>query len=170
MDWSNLFALEVPALELFLRGTLMYWFLFLTFRFVLRRDAGSLGLADILLLVIIADAAQNGMAGAYQTVTEGIVLVTTIIGWNVLLDRLAYAFPIVARFAEPPPLLLVNHGRILRANLRKEYLTKDELMSQLRIQGVDSLEQVKSARLESDGSISVIREASREKNAKSGKS
>jgi len=61
--WQELFGLSVSPFELIVRGTVVYWFLVLTFRFVLRRDAGSVGLADILLLVIIADAAQNAMAG-----------------------------------------------------------------------------------------------------------
>lgn len=72
MDWSELFAVHVSPVELIVRGTLMYWFLLLIFRFVLRRDPGSLGVADILLVVIIADASQNGMSGSYQTVAEGL--------------------------------------------------------------------------------------------------
>ena len=68
---GNLFQIHVPVFELVLRGTLVYWLLFCIFRFVLRRDVGAVGIADILLLVVIADAAQNAMAGGYQTVTEG---------------------------------------------------------------------------------------------------
>ena len=73
-----------------LRGTLVYWLLFLIFRFVLRRDVGAVGIADILLLVIVADAAQNAMSGGYDTFSEGAILVLTIVGWNWLLDFLSY--------------------------------------------------------------------------------
>ena len=58
-----------------LRGTLVYWLLFLIFRFLLRRDVGAVGIADILLLVIVADAAQNAMSGGYDTFAEGAILV-----------------------------------------------------------------------------------------------
>jgi uncharacterized membrane protein YcaP (DUF421 family) len=57
IDWGELFGLSVPALELVIRGSAIYWFLFLMFRFVLRRDIGSIGITDVLFVVIIADAA-----------------------------------------------------------------------------------------------------------------
>lgn len=81
-------------------------------RFVLRRDAGSIGLADILLLVLIADASQNAMAGDYKTVADGVVLVSTIVGWNWLTDWASFRYPAVRRFTEAPPLVLVRRGRI----------------------------------------------------------
>ena len=61
---DGIFEFHVSAWELFVRGSLIYWFLFLLFRFVLRRDAGSMGIADILLVVLIADASQNGCPGS----------------------------------------------------------------------------------------------------------
>ena len=72
---AELFAITVPPWELILRGTLMYWFLFLVFRFVMRRDVGAIGVADVLLLVLIADASQNAMSGGYESVTDGAILV-----------------------------------------------------------------------------------------------
>ena len=157
VDWAEVFAFGVSPLEIVVRGTAMYWFLFVIFRFVVRRDVGSVGVADILILVIVADAAQNGMSGEYTSLADGMLLVGTLIFWNALLDRLGFHFPAVARFVEAPPLLLVKDGRMLRANLRREYITEDEVWSQLRQQGVDSLAQVKKAYLEPDGGFSVIR-------------
>jgi uncharacterized membrane protein YcaP (DUF421 family) len=158
VDLAPLFRFGVDPLELVLRGSAVYWFLFLLFRFVLRRDAGSLGIADILLLVLIADASQNAMAGGYDTVLDGFVLVGTLLGWNWLLDWASFRFNAVRRFAEPAPLVLVRRGRILARNLRREFLTVPELMANLREQGVDKLAEVKMARMEPDGSISVIRQ------------
>lgn len=151
------FTLQLHPLELVLRGSAMYWFLFLLFRFVLRRDAGTVGIADILLLVLIADASQNAMAGGYQSVPDGIVLVATIAGWNWLLDWGSYRNHWVRRLAEPPPLVLVRRGRMVRRNLQREYITVPELMACLRESGVDKLADVKVARMEPDGHISVIR-------------
>lgn len=157
MNWETLFGIDVPVLEILIRGTVMYWFLFLIFRFVLRRDIGALGVADVLLLVVIADAAQNAFAGQYNSITEGMLLVGTIVAWNVALDSMAYYFPAFARFAEAPPLPLVREGRVLEQNLRKEFVTREELISQLRQQGVDDVRDVKQAWMESDGKVSVIR-------------
>lgn len=156
MDLPGLFTFTVAPLELVIRGTLIYWFLFLLFRFVLRRDVGSVGIADVLLVVLIADASQNAMAGGYETVAEGGVLVLTLMGWNWLLDWATFRFDAVRRFAEPPPLLLVHNGRVLHRNLRQEFLTLDDLQSQLRQNGVTRIADVRRACMESDGRFSVI--------------
>ena len=156
---QQLLGFSMSPLELVLRGTVVYWGLFLLFRFVLRRDAGAIGIADILLLVLIADASQNAMAGSYQSLSEGALLVLTIAGWNWLMDWAAYRFNAVRRFAEPDPLVLVRRGRMLEGNMRREYISTPELMAHLREQGIDKLADVKLARMEPDGRISVIRYA-----------
>jgi uncharacterized membrane protein YcaP (DUF421 family) len=156
-DIPALLELSMNPLELVVRGTLMYWFLFLLFRFVLRRDVGSIAIADVLLLVVIADASQNAMAGGYETVSDGIVLVGTIACWNLLFDWLAFRFPLVRRLLAAKPLTLVVDGKLQRRNLRKEMISQDELMAALREQGVEKVEQVKLATMESDGEISVVK-------------
>jgi uncharacterized membrane protein YcaP (DUF421 family) len=154
---QDLFAIHVSVLELVLRGTLVYWLLFAIFRFVLRRDVGAVGIADILLLVIVADAAQNAMAGGYDTFTEGAILVCTIVGWNWLLDVLSWRFSLVRRFAMPSRLTLVRDGVMQLRNMRREYITREEIEQKLREQGIASLSEVKVAYLEGDGQISVIK-------------
>lgn len=155
--WAALFRFGVSPWEIVVRGSSIYWLLFLLFRFVLRRDVGSIAIADVLLLVLIADASQNAMSGGYDSVAEGAVLVATIAFWNYALDWAAYRFDWVRRVIEPGPLLLVRRGRPLRANMRQELLTLDDLKSKLRQQGIEDLREVKAAFMESDGSISVIR-------------
>lgn len=156
-ELAGLWRFEVSPWELVLRGTAMYWFLFLLFRFALRRDAGSIGIADILLLVLVADASQNAMAGGYETVAEGMLLVATIAGWSALMDWAGYRFALLRRLLEPPAVVLVRHGRLVARNLRRELITVPELMSRLRENGIDKLAEVEYARIESDGEISVIR-------------
>jgi len=109
------------------------------------------------VLVIIADAAQNAMAGEYRSISDGIVLVTTIIAWNHLLDFLAWRFAAVRRLLEPAPLLLIDRGRVLRRHLRLEFVSEDELRAKLRENGVSDPAEVEKAYLESDGEVSVIR-------------
>lgn len=157
VDWRQLFGIEESVLELFIRGTAMYWFLFAMFRFVMRRDVGAIGVADILIVVIIADAAQNAMSGEYRSITEGFVVVGTLILWNYVTDWFNFRSPAFRRFAEPAALLLVRDGKTLEGNLRREMLTRDELMSKLREQGVEHVGEVRWAYMESDGQISVRR-------------
>jgi uncharacterized membrane protein YcaP (DUF421 family) len=135
----------------------MYWFLFLIFRVVLRRDVGSVGVADVLFVVLVADASQNAMTGGYVSVAEGAVLVATLIGWNLLLDWLAFRFAWAYRLVEPQPLLLIRRGRVQHKHLRAEMITLAELRGQLRQHGVESFDEVKAAWFESDGQISVIK-------------
>ena len=156
-DLGELFALTVSPVELVIRGTAMYWFLFLLLRFLMRRDIGSIGLADVLLLVLSADAAQNAMAGGYESVTDGCILVGTIAGWNWLLDMLAFHFPALRRIVEAKPLPLVKNGKALRRNLRKEMISMEELMAVLHHHGLEKLDQVKAATMESDGEISIVK-------------
>lgn len=156
MDLGALFALSMNPLELVVRGSAVYWFLFLILRFVLRRDVGEVGIADLLVLVLIADAAQNAMAGGYTTVTDGFILVGTIVGWNYGLDWASFRFAAVRRIVEPPPLPLIAHGQVLHRNLRREFITVEELEAKLREQGIERVEDVKRACLENDGQISII--------------
>jgi uncharacterized membrane protein YcaP (DUF421 family) len=159
MDWQQLFGIHVPLAEIVVRGSAIYWFLFLIFRFALRRDVGAVGIADVLLLVLIADASQNAMAGGYSSITEGLLLVSTIVGWNWLLDWVSAKSSLVARLVAPAPLVLIRNGRVHRDNLRREMLSLDDLKSRLRLQGIERVADVKVARLEEDGQISVIRQA-----------
>ena len=125
IDWSALFGFTQAPAELVVRGTSMYFFLWLLFRVVIRRRIGAIGMADLLVLVIIADAAQNAMAGEYTSVTDGIVLVGTIVAWNYLLDWLAFRFPRLQRWLEPSALLIVDRGRVLWRNMRLELVSQE---------------------------------------------
>lgn len=157
IDWTAMFALSKPPLELVIRGTLIYWFLFVVFRTLLQRDIGAVGIADVLLLVIIADASQNAMAGDYRSVTDGIILISTILGWNFLFDYLAFKFPSIRRLLQPRELCLIRDGRINHRNLRREFMSVDELEAKLREQGIRELAEVEAAYMESDGAVSVIK-------------
>ena len=120
--------------EIFLRGTIIYLFLFFLLR-MLRREAGAISISDLLVVVLIADAAQNARASEYKSITEGIVLVTTIVFWDYFLDWLGYRFPLLRPLVRPAPLLLIKDGHIQRRNLRQEMITEEELIEELREQG-----------------------------------
>ena len=155
IDWTSIFSPTVNLIEIVIRGTIIYLVLFFFLR-LLRREAGAIGIADLLVVVLIADAAQNAMGSKYESITEGIVLVGTILFWNYAIDSLAYKFPAFQRLVRPSPLLLIKNGELMRRNLQKEMITKEELMSQLREQGVEKIEEVKNCHMEGDGKISVV--------------
>ncbi len=161
IDWNDVFVPSVSLAEIFIRGSLLYLSLFFLLRLILKRQTSSVGVADLLVLVLIADASQNAMTGGYRSVTEGVFLVATIMFWSYALDWLGYHFRFLRRFLCPPPVPLIRNGKLLRRNLRKELITRGELMSQLREQGILDYKNVKGAYLEGDGEISVVTEDER---------
>ena len=156
VDWGQVFGIDTPLLEIFVRGSVVYLTLFFLLRIVLRREAGGLGITDLLVIVLIADAVQNAMAGDYKSITDGLLLGGTIIFWSFALDWLAYHWEPFGRFMHPRPLPLVKDGQLLRANLRRELLTEDDVMAELRQHGLEDLSTVKAAFLEFDGRMSII--------------
>jgi len=133
MDWSELFEVSVSPVEMIVRGTAMYWFLFALFRIVIRRRVGAVGMGDVLILV------------------------TTLIAWTVFTDWLSYRSKFLEKLLQPPPVPLVRDGRILHRHLRHEFVSEDELRSKLREKGVADLSEVRAAYMETDGGVSVIK-------------
>jgi uncharacterized membrane protein YcaP (DUF421 family) len=162
IDWQAVFRPSLHIGEIILRGTIVYLFLFVLLRIV-RRGAGTIGISDLIVVVLIADAAQNAMASEYKSITEGLILVTTIVFWDYFLDWLGYRFPAVRPLLRPAPSLLIKDGRIQRRNLEREMITEEELIEQLREHGVESVEEVKASYIEGDGHISVIEKDSKGK-------
>jgi uncharacterized membrane protein YcaP (DUF421 family) len=156
INWEEMFIPSDSITEIFLRGTITYLILFAFLRFFMKRQTGQLGIADLLVIVVIADAAQNAMSNDYKSITEGILLVGTIVFWNYALDWLGHRFPLIERLTRPKALPLILDGKVLRRNMRQEMITEEELMSQLRQQGVEDVKEVKKAYIEGDGNISII--------------
>jgi uncharacterized membrane protein YcaP (DUF421 family) len=156
IDWARLFVPEASILELLLRGTITYLTLFLYFRFV-RRGIGGLGITDILLLVIVADAAQGALGGNEQSITGGLIVVATVAAWDLILDWISWKVPSLRRISRAAPVLLIRDGAILNRNLSREMITAEELRAQLREQGIAGPGEVKAAFLEGDGKLSVLK-------------
>lgn len=156
IPWESIFVPSVNPLELVVRGSVIYVGTFVLLRVVAKRELGGLSVTDLIVIVFIADAAQNGMAGQYRSVTDGLILITVLIAWALALDRLAFHWPWFERLVKPPPLQVVRDGTLLRKNMRQEALTETELLAMIREQGVDDVAKVKAAYVEPDGSISVI--------------
>jgi uncharacterized membrane protein YcaP (DUF421 family) len=157
IGWSELLIPTHSAGEMMLRGTVMYLCLFLIMRFAMLRQSSTIAISDIVVIVVIADAAQNAFAKEYRSITEGLVLVATIVVWDIVLNWLSYRFKVFERLLAPAPLELVRDGRMNRRNMRKEFITEEELLSQFRQQGVSDIANVKVACVEGNGEISIVK-------------
>lgn len=156
VDWEAMFTPEANVIEIFVRGTVMYFLLVALLRITPRRTVGSLGIVDLVVVVFVAEAAGKSLGGEYVSLIDGGVLVATLVAWGVVLDWLNYNVPAVERLLSPPALPVVRNGRLLRRNMRSEFLTEDELMGKLREQGVEDISGVRVAYVEEDGGMSVF--------------
>jgi len=161
IDWRSMFVPTESVLEVIIRGTIMYLGMFALLR-IFRRQSGDVGIADLLVIVVIADAAQNGMAGDSKSITEALLLISTIVLWDWCFDWLGFRSTFFSRLLQPKELLLVSNGKMLPDNMDKELITEDDLMSQLRQMGVENISEVKKAFLESNGHFSVLTTKARE--------
>jgi uncharacterized membrane protein YcaP (DUF421 family) len=155
-DLAEALTPDVSLFETAVRGLAMYALIYILLRVVLRGRTGSTTMSDLLVLVLIADAAQNAMAAEYSSLANGAVLVATIVFASFALDWLGYRIPAIERYVHPDRKPLIVNGRMIRRNLEQELMTEDELMTQLRLQGVERVSDVKAAYLEGNGEISVI--------------
>lgn len=157
IDWRAIFVPQNSLVEPVIRGTIMYLGILVMLRLVLRRQVGGIGTADVLVVVLIAEVAGNSIAPAEQSVVEGLLLVATIFFWSYLIEWLQFRYPGFQRLIRDPKLKLIDKGRLLRRNMRREFVTREELMAQIREQGLENCSEVKAAYLEADGSISIIK-------------
>jgi uncharacterized membrane protein YcaP (DUF421 family) len=157
VDWQELIVPTHSLLEMVVRGTISYLALFLILRFVMKRQSSTIGIADILVIVVIADAAQNSFSKEYASFTEGVVLVLTIVFWDTVLNWLSFRFKFFERLLAAAPLPLIENGRLNRRNMRREFITEDELRSHLRQEGLRDVAEVEMACLEANGEISVVK-------------
>jgi uncharacterized membrane protein YcaP (DUF421 family) len=161
IDWDQMLTFTVSPVELVIRGTLTFLLLFCLFRFIVHRDVGALGVSDLLVLVVIADAAQNAMSDDYHSLPDGVVLIGTIIGWNFALNYLSFHFEAVRRFTLPRPLCLVRDGVRQRRNMKRELIADEELDEMLREHEIADVSEVARAFLEPDGQLTVFRKKER---------
>lgn len=110
---------------------------------------------DLVFLLLIAEAAAHAF-GDYTTIGDGVVVIAILMGWNYLLNFLSHRFPVVERLVSAPPLQVVRDGRLLRRNMRREFLTEEELLNHMRQEGIESFGDVKAAYVEGEGKITVI--------------
>jgi uncharacterized membrane protein YcaP (DUF421 family) len=134
-----------------------YLVLLLLIRMVRQRESGGLGITDVLLVVLVADAAGAGLSGDADSIADGVALVLTILFWSVAVDAVAYRFPRLAAILKARPRPLISDGKLNRKAMRRELMTHTEVLSQLRLHGIEDIAVVDRAYIEPNGMISVIR-------------
>src|SRR4051812_31086789 len=122
-----------------------------------RRELGQLTPFDLVVILLVANAVQNAMVGADTTLTGGLIAAATLLAVNAVVARLRLRSVRVRQLVEGVPVVLVQHGELVVANLRREGVTEDEVVAAVREHGeVGDVSQVELAVLETDGSVSVV--------------
>lgn len=149
---------EISILEKILRSAIVYVFLLVAFRLLGKRQVGQLTPFDLIVLLIISNVLQNAMIGPDNSLTGGLIGATTVLGLNWIVARVTMKSRKLERLVEGVPTILVHHGHVIEENLKRELISREELLSALRKQGVFNLSDVKVAMLEESGALSVLRE------------
>jgi uncharacterized membrane protein YcaP (DUF421 family) len=147
-------------MDIVVRATIAFFFVFLLTRIVGRRELSSLEPFDLILLVMLGDLVQQGITQSDFSVTGLMLAAGTIALLVVLVSYLGFKFRRLRPILDGEPIVVVQHGEAIDANLRRERLTEEELMSQARLQGIEHMSQIKWAVLERTGEISFIQSQS----------
>lgn len=148
--------ITMPLPEIVLRASLMYIALVLVLRLIPKRNTGHIAPNDMLTLILIGAMATDAIMDGTTSMADILLMTGVILAWACLLDLLEYRFPALRRLLHARQATLVDNGRMVRPNMRRELVTEEELMAALRKEGIDDVADVRSACLEANGEISII--------------
>jgi uncharacterized membrane protein YcaP (DUF421 family) len=154
-----MWKLEVPWYDPAIRGSAMYIFIFILVRLMGKRQLAKLTSFDLVLLITISVAIQNGLTGEDHSITAYVISVSVIITLNILLSQIIASSPILEKLIDGQPVVIILNGKIFKRVMRQQKITESELFEALREHEVMNPEEVKCAILEKDGQISVIKYA-----------
>jgi uncharacterized membrane protein YcaP (DUF421 family) len=143
-------------MDLALRAVFLFFVVFVLMRVIGRRELSSLSPFDLILLVILGDAIQQGLTQDDYSVTGAIIVVTTFAILQVTVSFVGFRFRFLRRMLAGEPIVIVQDGRLIERNLKRERLTPEEVAAEARQHQIESLEDVKWAVLETNGAISFI--------------
>jgi uncharacterized membrane protein YcaP (DUF421 family) len=148
--------LAVPVWELIIRSVVVYGFLLVLLRLTGKRQVGQLAPFDLVLLLVLSNAVQNSMNGGDNSLIGGLISAVTLVLLNGLLGILTYRSKKLEDLIEGQPMVLIHNGKLYSKVLQQAKLTHHELDSALRRAGCTCVEDVHTAVLENNGSISVV--------------
>src|SRR5947207_3207268 len=151
-----MFNLAVPWWELIVRALIVYAFLIVLLRLTGKRQVGQLAPFDLVLLLILSNAVQNSMNGGDNSLIGGLITAVSLIVLNYLVGVATYRSKTIEAFIEGRPQVLIHDGKLFEGTMASAKLTHHELNAALRQAGCACVDDVQSALLETNGSISVI--------------
>jgi uncharacterized membrane protein YcaP (DUF421 family) len=145
-------------MDVALRAIIVFGLLLVVTRAVGRRELSSMEPFDLILLVVLGDLIQQGVTQSDYSLTGTLIVVAVIAVMTVLTSYVSFKVPRLRSILDGEPIVLVEHGRVIDRNLRRERMTHDELAALARLQQIADLDRVRLAVLETNGSVSFILE------------
>jgi uncharacterized membrane protein YcaP (DUF421 family) len=148
-------------MDLVFRAVFLYFFIYLLTRVVGRRELSSLGPFDIILLIVMGDAIQQGLTQDDYSVVGAVTVITVFALLQVGMSYLSFRSRRLRRVLEGEPLVIIQDGKPIEKNMRRERLALDEVMEEARSNGqISSLDEIQFAIVENSGAISFIQKSS----------
>lgn len=151
-----MFTLGSPWWQIVLRTLIVYLAVLAGLRLMGKRQLGSMTVADLVVILLIANAVQNAMVGPDVSLTGGVVAAATLLVVNFALTRFLLHNPFAERLVEGSPTVLIKDGQLVEENIRREGLADGEVTMAIREHGIEDVTAVRLAYLEPDGTVSVI--------------
>jgi uncharacterized membrane protein YcaP (DUF421 family) len=148
--------MAVPWWELVVRGVVVYGFLLALLRLTGKRQVGQLAPFDLVLLLVLSNAVQNSMNAGDNSLVGGLLSAATLVGINYLVSLATFKSKKLEVLVEGRPQVLIHDGKLFPDVMEGSKLTHHELNAALRQAGCTCVEEVRSAILENNGSISVV--------------
>src|SRR5919201_6121345 len=143
-------------MDIALRGIAIFFFMFFLMRVIGRRELSSLGPFDLILLIVLGDSVQQGLTQDDYSVTGAFIAIMTIAALQVGVSYLSFKFPRLRPMLDGEPLVVVQDGKPIARNMRRERLTLDDLAEEARQNQIASMDEVQWAVVEPNGTISFI--------------
>lgn len=147
-------------MDIAIRAIVLYVFVVFVMRVVGRRELSSLTAIDLVLLIVMGDAIQQGLTQDDYSVTGAVIVISTFAVLQVASSYLSFRFRPVRSILEGRPVVLIDDGELVAGNLRRERLTHDDVKEEMRLQQIASFDDIRWAILEANGRISFVEKAS----------
>ena len=144
-------------MDIVLRATVMFFVLFLLIRLLGKRELGQMTPFEFVVLVVLGDLIQQGVTHNDFSLTGATLAISTFAFWALILSWTTYLFPRAKDLLDGAPRVVVRDGEIVSENLRRDRLTRDEILSEMRLAGIGRMSDVAWAILEPQGKMSFIR-------------
>lgn len=154
---TELFELSAPWWQFVLRAVVVYVLVMVLMRMSGKRAVGQFTPFDLVLVILLGNAVQNGINGGDNSLTGAVIMATTLIGLNYAVAFVTVRNRTFERFVEGEPVVLARHGKVFKKVLRRELVSEDDFDKALRKNSIEDVADAEVVLLENNGEISVVK-------------